>query len=61
LKDIQTKKKSEVSRAGVAFEDWWTSYSFKHLDPKKIAWYAWVAAITWAAPNAKKPWEGIDD
>ena len=50
---------TEVSRASVAFEDWWSSYSFKDLTSKKTAWYAWVAAITWAAPHAKRPWVGV--
>jgi hypothetical protein len=48
---------TQKNRAGAAFEEWWAQFRRKDLSPELIAWYAWVAAIMWAAPRAKAPWE----
>lgn len=58
-------KSETMSAAGIEFEKWFDAYSKKWLPwgdydttlVKKVAWYAWVAAIEFAAPKKRWPWQ----
>lgn len=45
--------------AGVAFTEWLEAFKPKYpgMAGETLAWHAWVAAIEFAAPKARWPWD----